>query len=420
MTLRDYQTRLAKEAHNLLSLFGIAYLCMEVRTGKTFTAFEAARLYGAKKVLFVTKLKAIGSIQKDYEASGKHFSLYVINYEQLHKCELGWDLIIIDECHSLGQYPKPAERTKELKRICYGKPIIYLSGTPTPESYSQFFHQLWVSSNTPWKHTTFYAWHKEYGIPAVKYLYNRQIADYSKVNQARVLDDISRYMITYTQEEAGFTAAVEEKILYVPMSERVRWAVDRIRKDKIFRLQSGKVVLGDTAVKEMMKVHQLCCGTVKTECGESVAFDYTKAEFIAERFKGKKIAVFYKYVAEYAQLCVVFGSRIVTDPMEFNRAGQDAVFVSQIQSGREGINVSTADCLVMYNIDFSALSYWQARARLQTKERTEAAYVYWIFTEGGIEEKIYNVVQGKKDFTLAHYKRLPLLQPVAGNLYQHS
>ena len=90
--------------------------------------------------------------------------------------------------------------------------------------------------------------------------------------------------------------------------------------------------------------------------------------------------------------------------MEFNQA-DDLVFISQIQSGREGINLSTADCLIMYNIDFSAVSYWQARARLQTKDRAAPAIVFWIFTDGGIEEKIYNVVQSKKDFTLNHYKK---------------
>jgi len=76
-----------------------------------------------------------------------------------------------------------------------------------------------------------------------------------------------------------------------------------------------------------------------------------------------------------------------------------------VQSGREGINLSSADCLIMYNIDFSAVSYWQARARLQTKDRKEDAIVYWLFFAGGIEEKIYKVVEGKKDFTLVHYKK---------------
>lgn len=407
MILRDYQQKLAERADGLLRNFYIAYLCMEVRTGKTLTAFHAAGLYGAKKVLFVTKLKAISSIRKDFEGSGAGFDLYLINYEQLHKCEASFDLVILDECHCLGQFPQPAERTKELKRICMGKPIIYLSGTPSPESFSQFFFQFWVSSFSPWKdYATFYKWHKEYGIQKVKYIYNRQIADYSQTKKEMVLADISRYMITYTQSEAGFESFVEEEIIRVPMSAKVAWAIRTLKRDKIFTTRSGETVMGDTAVKEMNKVHQMCSGTVKTEDGNAVVIDYTKAEYIRDHFHDRKLAIFYKYVAEEMQLRVMFGKRICTDPMEFNRAGKEAIFISQVQSGREGINLSTADCLIMYNIDFSAVSYWQARARLQTKDRTEPAKVYWIFTDGGIEEQIYRVVQAKKDFTTRHYKKI--------------
>lgn len=403
MILRPYQIQIAEQAHSLLLQFGLAYLCMEVRTGKTFTAFETARRYGAKKVLFVTKLKAISSIQEDYNGSGRHFSLYVTNYESLHKVGGGWDLVIIDEAHSLGQYPKPSERTKELKRICEGLPIIYLSGTPSPESYSQLYHQFWVSSRGPWSgYPSFYKWHNDHGIKAVKYLYNRQIADYSKTKDLR--SQFNHLMITYTQEEAGFEMPVEEHVLTVPMSDKVKWAINKLRKDKIFKTQSGQVVLGDTAVKEMGKVHQLCSGTVKPEEGDTIIVDWSKAEYIKERFEGQKIAIFYKYVAEEMQLRAMFNPCITTDPIAF-RDSDNLIFISQIQSGREGVNLSTADCLVMYNIDFSALSYWQARARLQTKDRQKAAKVFWIFTEGGIEQKIYETVQGKKDFTLSHYRR---------------
>lgn len=404
MILRDYQQTIAGQAVGLLRSLRIAYLAMQPRTGKTLTAFETARLYGAKKVLLVTTLKAISSIKKDYETTGRHFSLYVTNYEGLHKCEAeGWDLIILDESHKLGQYPTASGRTKELKRICTAKPIIYLSGTPSPESLSQMYHQFWVSSYSPWQYPSFYKWHKEYGIAAVKYLYNRQIADYSKTQTDKINADIQKYMLTYTQEQAGFNHPVEDIILKVPMSDKVKWAVTKLRKDKIFRTQAGDVVLGDTAVKEMGKIHQMCNGTVKTESGESIIFDFTKAEFLRERFKGMKIAIFYKYVAERSQLMAAFNPGVYEDSMEFNKATGPAVWISQIQSGREGVNVSTADCIIMYNVDFSATSYWQARERLQVKDRKDPARVYWVFTEGGIEEQIYNQVLNKRDFTLMHY-----------------
>lgn len=403
MILRDYQTKIAKEAYELLLLYKIAYLCMQVRVGKTLTAFEAAKLYGAKKVLFVTKLKAMSGIQNDFV--GYDYELYIINYESLHKCTGDFDLVILDECHCLGQYPTPAIRIKELKRICVNKPIIYLSGTPSPESYSQFFHQFFVSSFSPWP-GNFYKWHKMYGIPKVKYLYNRQINDYSATKKEMVMQDIKHLLITYTQEEAGFTSMVDEKIIRLTMTEKMKAAIKIIKRDKILRLQAGGVVLADTAVKEMQKVHQLCSGTVKHEDGDATVFDYTKAEYIRDNFKGKKIAIFYKYIAERAQILSAIGvDNITDDPMEFNRRS-DKIFISQVQSGREGINLSTADCIVMLNIDFSAVSYWQARARLQTKTRTTPAYVYWLFMDGGIEEKIYTVVQAKKDFTTSHYKKL--------------
>lgn len=406
MVLRDYQKEIAGQACDLLRNFGIAYLCMEVRTGKTFTAFEAARLYGARRVLFVTKLKAISSIQKDFEGSGKHFSLYVTNYDQLSKVEAGWDLVVIDEAHSIGAFPKPSLRAKELKRICVDTPIIYLSGTPSPESLSQLYHQFWVSSYSPWsQYKTFYAWHKVFGIEASKFIYNRRIADYNKTTSevSAVFDQLK---ISYSQQQAGFEALVEEEILWVPMSDKIKWAVNKLRRDKIFITKDGQTVLADTAVKEMQKIHQCCSGTVKSEDGEGIVFDNTKSLFIKERFAGKKIAIFYKYVAEEWQLRFDFAGRIITDPMEFNKSTGDAVFISQVQSGREGINLSTADALVMYNIDFSATSYWQSRARIQTLDRKDPAKVYWIFTKGGIEEKIYEMVCKKKDFTTQHYKRL--------------
>jgi hypothetical protein len=58
----------------------------------------------------------------------------------------------------------------------------------------------------------------------------------------------------------------------------------------------------------------------------------------------------------------------------------------------------------MLNIDFSAVSYWQARARLQSKDREDAAKVYWLFAQSGIEEKIYKAVKDKKDYTLSYFR----------------
>jgi archaellin len=97
----------------------------------------------------------------------------------------------------------------------------------------------------------------------------------------------------------------------------------------------------------------------------------------------------------------VYGDRLTTDIDEFNTS--DKCIALQIVSGREGINLSNAKYLLYLNIDFSAVSYWQSRDRLTTMER-QSNQVFWIFSKGGIESRIYKAVKNKKDYTLKAFK----------------
>jgi hypothetical protein len=408
-----------------LRIYKIAYLSMEMRTGKTATALAAASKYGAKSVLFLTKKKAISSIEKDYNALGRPFALDAINYEQLNNVDSNPEetlpvtrgnigLVICDEAHCLGQFPTPAERTKKLKKLCDGKPIIYLSGTPTPESYSQIFHQFWISSFSPFPEINFYKWAKEFVFVKKKYFFNREVNDYSFANKQKVDQYIQHLFISYTQEAAGFSQEIEEQVIKIKMQPGTYKLADWLIKNRVYEGKQDKddptkqppVVLADTAVKLQTKLHQIYSGTVKFEDGNSHCFDHTKAQYIKEHFKGKKIAIFYKFIAEAMMLVGTFGyDRLTDDPEKFNES-DDLIFYAQFISGREGVNLSTADALVYLNIDFSSVSYQQSRARIQSKDRTDPARLYWIFADGGIEEKIYQRVINKQDFTLSYFKQI--------------
>jgi hypothetical protein len=406
MKLRPHQEDISTRAAAILREHHLVYLSMEVRCGKTLTALAAAEKYGAKKVLFVTKKKAIGSIESDDEQYDTDLDLTVTNYEQLHNIIDTFDLIIIDEAHSIGQFPKPAERTKLLKQICAGKPIIYLSGTPTPESYSQLYHQFWVSSYSPFNaYPNFYKWATDYVTVKKKYFFNREINDYSNADKDKIDLATSYLFLSFTQLEAGFEQVVKEEIINVQMSEGTYLLAEYLRKHRVYIGRGGEEVLADSEVKLMNKMHQVFSGTIIYEDKNSRVFDYTKARFIHQHFADQKIGVFYKFREERAMLLATFGAdKITEDPMEFNSC-TDKTFISQFQSGREGINLMTADCLVGLNIDFSAVTYWQFRARMQDQNRTKEAKLYWIFAAGGIESKIYERVLGKKDYTLSHFKK---------------
>ena len=152
----------------------------------------------------------------------------------------------------------------------------------------------------------------------------------------------------------------------------------------------------------MMKLHQIYSGTVKFESGASQTLDLSKAKFIQNNFAGKKIGIFYKFKEELKALQKVFGNTLTTELDEFVNTNKNIAL--QIVSGREGISLRQAECLVYYNIDFSATSYWQSRDRMTTKDRLRNK-VYWIFSKGGIESKIYKAVVNKKDYTLRHFQK---------------
>jgi superfamily II DNA or RNA helicase len=405
MELRDYQTKISAEAVEILRNKHIVYLAMEVRTGKSLTALNTAQLYGAKKVLFLTKKKAISSIQWDYDNFGFTFDLSIINDESMHLVTGNFDLIIHDEHHRYGAFPKPNATAKEFKKRFSKLPMIFLSGTPTPESYSQWYHQFWVSDYSPYKnYANFYKWAAEYVDIKEKRLGYAVVKDYSNAKENLVRRSTRPYIITFTQKEAGFTTSVNEMVLECEMQPITYEVIRRLKKDLIVRNGQGQVILGDTGVKLMQKMHQLSSGTCKFEDGTSKVIDDSKARFIKEKFQGEKIAIFYKFKAEWDALLQVFGADYLTNSVE-EFDSTDKNIALQILSGREGVSLKNAKYLVYYNIDFSATSYWQSRARLTTKERLNNE-VFWIFSKGGIEYDIYKTVQQKKDFTLAIFKKL--------------
>jgi len=332
------------------------------------------------------------------------YNIFVINYESLHKIkQRGWDAIVCDEAHSMGAFPKPNKRSKQVKSlIVTNNPyVILLSGTPTPESFSQMYHQVFAIPNNPFKqYSTFYKFAREHVNVTQRKINGFMINDYSNAKET-VLHEMQPYMISYTQKEAGFETTIQERVLQVDAPDFIYKMCSDLKKDLVIE-GADEVILADTSVKLMQKLHQMYSGTVKFESGNSMVLNTFKAEYIKRTFKGKKIAIFYKFKEEYNALREVYGKQLCNTLEDFNNTEKNIAL--QIISGREGISLKQADCLVYYNIDFSATSYWQSRDRMTTKHRLKNN-VYWVFTRNGIEPDIYKAVTKKKDYTLRHFKK---------------
>ena len=399
--LRDYQIKNANECTDILNEYGLVYLQHTQRTGKTLTALQIAKNVKSKSVLFITKKKAIDSIISDFKDFNFNYELDVVNYESLHKNVKKYDLIILDEAHSIGAFPKPSQRTKLIREKFFNTKIVYLSGTPASESYSQWYHQFWVSSKSPFKnYINFYKWANEYTTPSFIYTAYGQSNDYSKAIVDKIDEQIKNVVHKFTQEDANFTNTIKENIIYFP--SLCQNLINKLKKDKIIQGKE-ETIIADSGSKMMQKIHQLENGTIIFDSMNTKILDYSKAEFIKQKFKEKKIAIFYYYKTELELLKEVFKDNYTTDLEEFNNS--DKIYIGQQYSSSMGVNLSKAEALVYYNFSFSGTHFIQSRDRMTTINRKESD-IYFIFGKGSLTEKIYLTVRNKKNFTVKMYDKL--------------
>ena len=406
LELRQYQKDIIAKGTEVIRDYGFLYLAMEVRTGKTLTSLGICEQLNVDNVLFLTKKKAIGSISDDYtKMCPANFTLFTINYESIHKIpDVRWDVIVCDEAHSMGAFPKPSNRAKAVRQLIqrHDPKVILLSGTPTPESYSQMYHQVYGLPMNPFnRHATFYKFAHDWVNVKQKKINGNLINDYSG-GRKDITKAMERFTINFSQKQAGFEVVTKEHVLRVRLRDETYRLAKRLDKDLVVE-GKDEVILADTPVKLMSKLHQIYSGTIKFESGKSMVIDHTKAEFILDRFKGQKIGIFYKFKEELTALKDTFGKEMLTTELEEFETTDKSIAL-QIVSGREGISLRQADALVYYNIDFSATSYWQSRDRMTTKDRLKSD-VYWVFSEGGIEDDIYKAVSKKKTYTVNYFKK---------------
>lgn len=400
--LRDYQIEGAKKGLHLIQNLKICYLAFEVRCGKTATALEIARLGNYQNVLFLTKKKAISSIENDYKDFGYQFNLTVINDESMHMATADYDLVIHDEHHRFGSFPKPGVLTKTFKERFSKLPMIFLSGTPAAESGSQWYHQFWVSDYSPFKdYSSFYKWSKDFVDVKKRQLPHGIINDYTNAKTDQILEIVNQYVISYTQKKAGFTTSVNQHVIKCEMKPITYNLANRLIRDKVIT-GNGEVILADTAVKMQSKLLQIYSGTIIFETKNAMVIDDSKAILVKETFKGKKIAMFYFFKHEYKMLKSVFGDDLTNDLTEFNNS--DKHIALQQVSGAEGISLKAADVLVFINWGFSCVKYLQAIDRLTTIER-KTNDVFFVMANNGIEEKVYSALQNKKDYSSIIFKR---------------
>lgn len=389
MTPRQHQYDISKMGYRLLQQYGLVYLAMEERTGKTLTSILIAEMSKATTILVITKKKAMPGWEETLSKFNHTKKYTIINYESLHKVLTTFDLIIVDEAHSnVSAYPVITKTWKNVYKFTKGKPLVLLSATPSAQTYSQLFHQLKLSSYSPWnKFKTFYDWFKTYGILDIKYLAGRQIMIYDKVIP-EAFESCKHLFISYTRQELGFEHEPNDVLHYVDLLDTTKKMYNTILKDKYYLLESLEYV-ADTPMKVMVGLHQIEGSTLKLS--EEISINLSgceKAKYILNNFGDvKNLVIFYHYKQEEKFLKLYFKHATILQATSF----------------AEGVDLSMYKTLVIYSMDFSTARYSQRRARQCNMLRGEPIDVHYLLVKGGISEKVYQTVAINKQNFIDKY-----------------
>jgi len=386
----EHQIEIANEAYDILQQHGLVYLSMLERTGKTLTSILVAEMSKAERVLVLTKKKALGGWNDTIEAYRPQKEYVVTNYHSAHKVKGSFDLVILDEAHTMAAYPKPGKIWKEVYKLTHNKkPIIYLSATPFAETVGQLYNQFRLSAWSPFsKYKNYYEFHRVYGRPEKVRTPYGLVDTYKKFNDDLVLKLVDHLFIKKTREELGFEHEPEDVIHYYPMSEEVKELVDKVTKTEMLDEETPL----DTPMKLRVTVYQIEGGFVKTENGcRGIQGIPDRVGAISSEFgDGEDCAIMAHFKCEQEHLANFFPKAIILSS----------------NAHAEGVDLSHIENLIIYSMDFSTARAFQRRARQANKERKTPIKVNFFFAKGSMSEEVYvTVFKKRENFTKNSYER---------------
>lgn len=382
----QHQLDMADKAYNILAKYMLVYLASEERTGKTLSAIlTAEKCNNVKKVLVITKAKAASDWIKTLNNYKTNKIYAVSSYQSLHKINVDYDLIILDEAHNyISKFPSVSKTWRSTKKLCANKPIIYISATPYPQGIVQLYNQLNLSSWSPWRNTKALDWFNKYGTVRHIKINGLQVPQYDNINIQSVYLSVSHLFLTKTRKELGFKQEPVDKVHYVTLSEYTSNIYNKLIKDKIYIINNNLDIVCDTVSKLRTTLHQLEGGTLIVNNDSKLLPNKEKIEYIKQNFgDSKDLVIMYNFRAELQKLKLYFKNAKLL----------------QSTSYAEGIDLSEYKHLVIYSQDYSTARHTQRRARQCNLNREYPINVHFLLVKKAISEQVYKTVtKNKKNY----------------------
>lgn len=390
-------------------------LYWDMGLGKTYGGLDRANQFGDAHILIVCQKSKVDDwcdavrdfldeeplnlrLPKDLEnyMSGL-YRCGVINYDLLWRrkeylLKLKNYTMILDES-SLIKNPK-AQRTKAVMRMKFDH-LVLLSGTPCSGKYEELITQCHLLGwkIDPQTYIDFYTNYINIYIPG-KWTPIRKFIGYKNVKHLKK-----------RLNEYGADFKLSSDYLSLPVQNFYWSKVNASRDYKTFEKtlvlekEDGEVVTGDTPLVKLLRLRQLCNSTAKQDALEDMIEGTNDRLVIFYNFNEEKEAI--EKICEGRPLSYINGEKV---DLENYNTYTDSVTLCQYQAGSYGHNLQLANKMIFYSPPLSSEQYEQAQKRIHRIGQKLPCFYWRICTKGTVEEKIYDTLKMRGDYTLKLFK----------------
>jgi len=399
------------------------YLGSEMGTGKSAIAITAWQRLKAENVLVIcpASVRAVWKGEIEKWADPSYFAqvqtittnadklngaeIAVVSYDLAAGQPIGsqllqrkWDVIVFDECHTLGN-PK-SKRTKICLGSLYprGKKCFFLSGSIQRDKIANVwpvFRTLCPKKiPTYWKFIEEYVFYKRtrYGI---QFLSGVNLDKLGKIAAENFL--IRRKKATVLKE---LPEKLEQKIL-LETEDKIAAASMEFSEEAIQTIQAGKVPreemstmmreLGESKVEPAMEVvaDLLGLGTTEGDCEKLVIFCYHLSVFdkLKEKLSNLKLnpACISGRSSHKARTAAI---------KTFQEDDTSRVFLGTFAAA-EGITLTAASTCLFVEMSWTLSQNEQAQDRLHRIGQKSTVYIKYLLLENSLDMAVYNVYKRK-------------------------
>lgn len=326
-------------------------------------------------------------------------SVIIINYDFVWRrpelLELKDFTLMLDESSCIKN--EKSNRTKFILKL---KPsnVILLSGTPTGGKYEELYSQCkllgWkINKKAFWD--TYIVTRKMdingFSIPIV--------VGYKNVDRLKA--KLREYGAVFMKTEEVLDLPEQlDNVIKVESTKEYKKFV----KNRLIEID-GKELVGDTSLTKLLYQRQLAS-----------QYNSNKTTMLRDLLESTndRVIIFYNFNEELEKIedmcirmerpvSVVNGQR---KDLKCYEKDQDSVTLIQYQAGAMGLNLQKANKIIYFSLPLSSELFEQSKKRIHRIGQKNSCFYYYLITERSIEEKIYEVLGQRRDFTNKLFEEL--------------